>query len=928
MFSQKVRKFSQLAVLLLMMVAISTPFFAQAKAKKLTHRMSDEEKALMPAYLAAQQQRAVVAPTSPVRAIAEFEPMEGVLIAYPLGIPTSLVKEMAEDLMVYTLVSGTSQENQARSSYSSAGVNMSNCTFIQIPTDSYWSRDYGPWFVADGSGSINIVDFTYNRPRYNDNNVPSQLGNYFNIDVYQMDLTHCGGNYMTDGMGIAVSTDLVWEENSGKTHDQINQIMQSYLGIQTYHVTTDPLGDYIKHVDCWGKYLDVDKILIARVPLSNSQYSEYEAMATFFAGQTTSYGNTYQVYRVDENNSQPYTNSIILNDKVLVPITGSSADSAAISAYQQAMPGYQVLGMTGSWQSTDALHCRTIGIADRGMLYINHMPLLGEKAVQSNYSITAEIIPYSGQPVTTNSVKVYYRVNSGSYQTVTMTHSGGDTYTGTIPGQTSGTQIGYYITAADGSGRTNNHPYIGSPDPHVFTIGSGSAGGPTAQFTADTQNIITGGTVQFTDQSTNTPTSWQWNFGDNQTSTQQNPSHTYSATGTYTVTLTVTNSSGSDTETKTNYITVSDTQYCDASGQSYNYEWLAGVEVGDLNNTSGASGYTDFTSLTANLTAGATVNVTLTPGFDGGSYTEYFRIWIDYNGDKDFSDSGEEVFSESGSSAVTGSFTVPADATGTTRMRVAMKYNGYAASCESISYGEVEDYTVSFSGSGTVIAPTAAFSASTTAVTTGQTVTFTDQSTNNPTAWSWTFDGGTPGTGSTQNPTVTYNTAGTYSVALTVSNSAGSDTETKTGYITVTDAAISYCNSQGSDFSYEWISGVQIGSLNNTSNASGYTDFTTQTVTATAGDTLSLTLTPTFSGSSYDEYWKIWIDYNRDGDFDDPGEEVFSGSGSSAVTGSFVIPATASGTTRIRVSMKYGSYATSCEQFTYGEVEDYTIIIN
>ena len=54
-------------------------------------------------------------------------------------------------------------------------------------------------------------------------------------------------------------------------------------------------------------------------------------------------------------------------------------------------------------------------------------------------------------------------------------------------------------------------------------------------------------------------------------------------------------------------------------------------------------------------------------------------------------------------------------------------------------------------------------------------MTFTDLSTGGITGWSWTFDGGTPATSTLQNPTVTYNTLGTYNVSLTASNSAGSD---------------------------------------------------------------------------------------------------------------------------------------------------------
>ena len=81
--------------------------------------------------------------------------------------------------------------------------------------------------------------------------------------------------------------------------------------------------------------------------------------------------------------------------------------------------------------------------------------------------------------------------------------------------------------------------------------------------------------------------------------------------------------------------------------------------------------------------------------------------------------------------------------------------------------------------------PEADFSASDTEISTGNTVTFTDISTNHPTSWSWTFEGGTPATSTEQNPTVTYNEEGTYQVSLTATNQFGSDTETKTAYITV-----------------------------------------------------------------------------------------------------------------------------------------------
>ena len=81
--------------------------------------------------------------------------------------------------------------------------------------------------------------------------------------------------------------------------------------------------------------------------------------------------------------------------------------------------------------------------------------------------------------------------------------------------------------------------------------------------------------------------------------------------------------------------------------------------------------------------------------------------------------------------------------------------------------------------------PVASFTASTTEICVGQTVTFTDTSTNIPSAWTWTFAGGTPGTSTDQNPVITFNTAGSYAVTLVAANFNGTDIETITGYITV-----------------------------------------------------------------------------------------------------------------------------------------------
>ncbi|MCS6935389.1 MAG: PKD domain-containing protein [Chitinophagales bacterium] len=97
----------------------------------------------------------------------------------------------------------------------------------------------------------------------------------------------------------------------------------------------------------------------------------------------------------------------------------------------------------------------------------------------------------------------------------------------------------------------------------------------------------------------------------------------------------------------------------------------------------------------------------------------------------------------------------------------------------------IDVFRIVDSSSAAAVPPTPNFTAGATEICAGQQVTFSDLSTNLPMQWQWTFPGGSPGTSNLQNPTVTYNTPGTYSVTLTVSNAAGSNTTTKTAYITV-----------------------------------------------------------------------------------------------------------------------------------------------
>jgi chitodextrinase len=425
--------------------------------------------------------------------------------------------------------------------------------------------------------------------------------------------------------------------------------------------------------------------------------------------------------------------------------------------------------------------------------------------------------------------------------------------------------------------------------------------------------------------------------------------------------------------------------------------------------------------------------ITVTPTWTGSVYAEGYSVWIDYNGDGDFTDAGEQVWTRAATNTtpVSGSFTVPAGATdGATRMRVSMKYNAIPTACETFTYGEVEDYTVVIQGAGPDVTapstPTNLTASGTTQTTTNlswnastdnvgvtgydvyrgatliASVTGTTyQATGLTASTAYTFsvrakdaagnissssntvnvttlsppDTQAPSaptslvaSGTTQTTTnlswnastdnvgvtgydvyrgatliasvsgTTYQATGlspntAYTFTVRAKDAAGNVSSTSnTVNVTTLVSTVNYCASQGNSTNDEWIQRVQLGSINNNSgNNGGYADFTSFSTTLVKGTSNTVTITPAWSGTAYREAYRVWIDYNQDGDFNDSGEQVYNRTrtNASVVSGSFTVPTSAvNGATRMRVSMKYNASPTSCETFAYGEVEDYTVIIS
>ena len=307
---------------------------------------------------------------------------------------------------------------------------------IPWDADTYWTRDYCPWWVkytnedcveaeatyaiskhtytSLGGGSVGMIEGAEEvNPREgsgifrcNDDYGAVRISDFFNEPIRKRNnatwsdgrklpqikthrwffsgLLNVGGNYMATSKGVIASSYLVATQNElpldmdpekptevelGYRMDYIMEQTNRFLGANTYHVLADPTGTYIGHIDCWGKFLSDDKVLIGRT-LDAKVNEGLDCIADYFADKG------FQVFRVtapdiyvptedDPVSTAPYTNSLILNKHVYVPLCGEKTyDAAAIAAYQEALgEEYTIEGILGKpetpWLGTDALHCRT-----------------------------------------------------------------------------------------------------------------------------------------------------------------------------------------------------------------------------------------------------------------------------------------------------------------------------------------------------------------------------------------------------------------------------------------------------------------------------------------------------------------------------------------------------------------------------------------
>lgn len=472
-------------LIVLSVFVVSLNFFAQDLPRYLT----DEEKEILKAYQPPKSNFGFTTPpTKPVRTMAEWEELDGILITWTsyTTILRQVVDYAQEEGLVYIVCSDS---NTVKNFLTSGGVPLTNLKFIIASFNSVWCRDYGPWCVySNDVDSMYVIDWIYNRPRPLDDVIPSVFASYRNLPLYQMttspyNFTATGGNFMTDGQGTGFSSKLILNENSGKTEAEIDSMMKKFMGIKRYIKMENLPYDGIHHIDMHMKLLDEETLLVGEYPSGVSDGPQIEANLQYVLNNfQTCYGRPYKVVRIPmppdaqgryPNNNGDYrtfTNSIIINKTVIVPTYAQQYDTTAFRIYREAMPGYNIVGINSNQMITalGAIHCITKEIGVQEPIYISHAKIRSVARNSINgYEVKAYIKSRSGIA----NAMVYWSIDtSQGFSSITMNQISADTFQVFIPTQNLNTKIYYYISAASNSGRTVVKPLTSPKGVYQFVV--------------------------------------------------------------------------------------------------------------------------------------------------------------------------------------------------------------------------------------------------------------------------------------------------------------------------------------------------------------------------------------------------------------------------------------------------------------------------
>ena len=458
--------------------------------EELPKGLTETERDLLPQFKFNSHRLISDPPEGPVRAAAEWEEVEYLLVRWTNSYQNILRQIVEVGVQECKVIITTQNESSVTSYLTNQGVDLTNVEFLNTGSNSIWIRDYGGNTIySDDVGERALTDWIYNRPRPLDDIMPTEHANMIGMPIYVTDtgindLVNTGGNYMSDGLGNAFASNLILEENeagnpynvSAKTEDEIDAIMNAYMGIENYIKMETLPYDEIHHIDMHMKLLDEETILVSRYPEGVADGPQIEENINYVLSNFQSpFGTPYEIKWIDAppstSGSYPdtggyyrtYSNAVFVNKSIIVPTYRPEVDEPALDYLRELLPGYNVVGIDVDNSnepliaSLGAIHCITHTIGVDEPLWIVHQPINEVPTSNTNVSINAMIKHISG----INNATVYWReAGESEFNQLSMTIIGDDNWSVDLWIPSGAESIEYYIEAEANSGKSLARPLV------------------------------------------------------------------------------------------------------------------------------------------------------------------------------------------------------------------------------------------------------------------------------------------------------------------------------------------------------------------------------------------------------------------------------------------------------------------------------------
>lgn len=298
------------------------------------------------------------------------------LLPYHPQVLVDVMSTLIERIPLVAIVNDEEQRRNLITLLCDWGLPAHLLHYVSLPVKGMWVRDYGPSFVRSDRRGIVINDAEYlETDRVHDDMVPTELANLLKLPVTKVSLMVEGGNLLSNGQGLCITTDRTFARNAvlGRSRQQVEEGLRRHYGFTQVIALRSLMSEQTGHADMFATFVSASTVLVGaydpKIDPVNSDILDQNAQ---ILGNVETAGGRLKVVRIPMPSNRgsvwrTYTNVIYANDLVVVPTythLDAEVERQAMAIYAEHLPGWEIVGIDASSviRNRGSLRCVSINI--------------------------------------------------------------------------------------------------------------------------------------------------------------------------------------------------------------------------------------------------------------------------------------------------------------------------------------------------------------------------------------------------------------------------------------------------------------------------------------------------------------------------------------------------------------------------------------